>query len=81
MFCACAAHAEANLPPNTNVCPICLGHPGTLPVPNLQAIRFGILLGLALESEVATHSKFDRKNYFYPTYPKATKSPSMICQL
>ncbi len=70
MFCACAAHAEANLPPNTNVCPICLGHPGTLPVPNLQAIRFGILLGLALESEVATHSKFDRKNYFYPDLPK-----------
>jgi len=69
MFCACAAH-ETSVSPNTNVCPICLGHPGTLPVPNEQALRWGILVGLALNCDIAAHSKFDRKNYFYPDLPK-----------
>ncbi len=70
MFCACSAH-ETSAPPNTNVCPICLAHPGVLPVPNEQAIRFGVLMGLALNCTIAPHSKFDRKNYFYPDLPKA----------
>jgi aspartyl-tRNA(Asn)/glutamyl-tRNA(Gln) amidotransferase subunit B len=70
MFCACPAHA-ASVAPNTNICPICLGHPGTLPVPNEQALHFAILMGLALHCKIAAHSKFDRKNYFYPDLPKA----------
>lgn len=70
MFCGCSAH-DAGAAPNTNVCPICLGHPGVLPVPNAQAIRFGVLMGLALNCTIAARSKFDRKNYFYPDLPKA----------
>lgn len=70
MFCACPAHDIGALP-NTNVCAICLGNPGTLPVPNEQAIRFGTMMGLALNCKIASHSKFDRKNYFYPDLPKA----------
>ena len=70
MFCGCSAHSE-NVPPNTNVCPVCMGHPGTLPLPNEQAIRFAVLLGLALNGKITPHSKFDRKNYFYPDLPKA----------
>lgn len=70
MFCACPAH-DFGAAPNTHVCNICLGHPGTLPVPNEQAIRYGVLMGLALNCTIAGHSKFDRKNYFYPDLPKA----------
>lgn len=70
MFCGCSAH-ETAAAPNTHVCPICLGHPGVLPVPNEQAIRFGVLMGLAINCTIAPHSKFDRKNYFYPDLPKA----------
>ena len=70
MFCSCPAH-DVGASPNTNVCAICLGNPGTLPVPNEQAIRFGTMMGLALNCKIASHSKFDRKNYFYPDLPKA----------
>ncbi len=70
MFCGCPTHDSA-VAPNTNVCPICLGHPGVLPVPNVQAIRYGVRMGLALNCDIAPHSKFDRKNYFYPDLPKA----------
>ncbi|OGL62410.1 glutaminyl-tRNA synthase (glutamine-hydrolyzing) subunit B [Candidatus Uhrbacteria bacterium RIFCSPHIGHO2_02_FULL_47_44] len=70
MFCACPAH-DVGASPNTNVCAICLGNPGTLPVPNEQAIRYGTMMGLALNCSIASHSKFDRKNYFYPDLPKA----------
>ncbi|MEK7614990.1 MAG: Asp-tRNA(Asn)/Glu-tRNA(Gln) amidotransferase subunit GatB [Patescibacteria group bacterium] len=70
MFCSCSAH-ETSAEPNTNVCPVCLANPGVLPVPNEQAIRFGVLMGLALNCTIAPHSKFDRKNYFYPDLPKA----------
>ncbi len=69
MFCACQAHEVAT--PNTNICPVCMGHPGTLPVVNAEAVRFGIRMGLALECKIADRSKFDRKNYFYPDLPKA----------
>lgn len=70
LFCACLAHAD-NAPPNTNVCAVCLGHPGTLPVLNARALRFAVMLGLALNGKIASHSKFDRKHYFYPDLPKA----------
>jgi aspartyl-tRNA(Asn)/glutamyl-tRNA(Gln) amidotransferase subunit B len=68
MFCGCPNAFGA--PPNTNVCPICLGHPGTLPVPNEKAIEFIVKIGLALDCRVAPHSLFHRKNYFYPDMPK-----------
>lgn len=70
MFCGCSAHEEGALP-NTNVCPVCTGHPGTLPVPNAGALRYAVLLGLALNGTITEHSKFDRKHYFYPDLPKA----------
>ena len=57
--------------PNVNVCPVCLGHPGALPVANREAIMAVIKVGLALGAAVNTASKFDRKNYFYPDLPKA----------
>ncbi len=69
MFCACNNDANDKAP-NTTVCPVCLGHPGTLPVPNKQAIDWVILTGLALHSKINRLSKFDRKNYFYPDLPK-----------
>jgi aspartyl-tRNA(Asn)/glutamyl-tRNA(Gln) amidotransferase subunit B len=68
MFCGCLN--EFGAPPNTNVCPICLGHPGTLPVPNEKAIEYTIKIGLALACEIAPRSLFHRKNYFYPDMPK-----------
>ncbi len=68
MFCPCPNVFGA--PPNTQTCPVCLGHPGTLPVPNREAIARIIKIGLALNSEIAPHSLFHRKNYFYPDMPK-----------
>ncbi len=68
MFCGCALSFGEE--PNTRTCPICLGHPGTLPVPNARAIHFGLMIGMALECELAPRSIFHRKNYFYPDLPK-----------
>ena len=72
-FQKCFANARiiriANIA-NTNVCPVCLAHPGTLPVANGEAIRKVRMVGLALHSDVKEYSKFDRKNYFYPDLPK-----------
>jgi aspartyl-tRNA(Asn)/glutamyl-tRNA(Gln) amidotransferase subunit B len=68
MFCGCVNEFGAK--PNTNVCPICLGHPGTLPVPNEKAIEYTVKIGLALDCQIAPHSLFHRKNYFYPDMPK-----------
>ncbi len=70
MFCSCENGYELKDQPNTNICPVCMGHPGTLPVANQQAIDWTIKVGLALECEIARESKFDRKNYFYPDLPK-----------
>jgi aspartyl-tRNA(Asn)/glutamyl-tRNA(Gln) amidotransferase subunit B len=68
MFCGCPN--EFGAPPNTHVCEVCLGHPGTLPVPNERAIEYAIRIGLAVECEIAPRSLFHRKNYFYPDMPK-----------
>ena len=68
IFCGCAN--ELGAPPNTNVCPVCLGMPGVLPVPNEEAIRKTALTGMVLNCEISRYSKFDRKNYFYPDMPK-----------
>ncbi len=69
MFCLCDNDAE-NKAPNTTVCPICMAHPGTLPVANKHAIEWTILTGLALNCKINRLSKFDRKNYYYPDLPK-----------
>ena len=68
MFCGCEPSFGAE--PNTRTCQICLAHPGTLPVPNEQAVRLALQIALALECEVAPRSIFARKNYFYPDIPK-----------
>lgn len=68
MFCGCPAHFGAE--PNTNVCPVCLGLPGALPVPNERAIEWIAAIGLALDCEIAHRSQFHRKNYFYADQPK-----------
>jgi aspartyl-tRNA(Asn)/glutamyl-tRNA(Gln) amidotransferase subunit B len=68
MFCACPTTFGGE--PNTQTCPVCLGQPGSLPVPNKRAIEYLMLIGLALDCRVAPHSLFHRKNYFYPDMPK-----------
>ncbi len=68
MWCGCANTFGA--PPNTNVCPVCLGLPGVLPVPNEEALRLTVLTGLLLNCTIPPHAKFDRKNYFYPDASK-----------
>ncbi len=69
MFCACSADAFG-AQPNTHVCPVCMGMPGTLPAINEEAVRFTVMAGLALNSSIQAHSVFARKNYFYPDLPK-----------
>lgn len=70
MFCGCKNNPHDSQP-NTHICPVCLAHPGTLPVPNEQAIEMVLLFGQAVHAQPATYSEFDRKNYFYPDIPKA----------
>jgi aspartyl-tRNA(Asn)/glutamyl-tRNA(Gln) amidotransferase subunit B len=68
LFCGCSTRFGA--PPNTQVCPVCLGHPGSLPVLNHRAVELAIRTGLALNCRIAEVTKWDRKNYFYPDLPK-----------
>ncbi|MEL4895550.1 Asp-tRNA(Asn)/Glu-tRNA(Gln) amidotransferase subunit GatB [Crocosphaera sp. Alani8] len=68
IFCHCST--EFDSPPNTNVCSICLGYPGVLPVLNEEVLASAVKLGLALNAKIAPYSKFDRKHYFYPDLPK-----------
>ncbi len=68
LFCSCSARFGA--PPNTLTCPVCAGHPGTLPVLNERALELAIAAGLAFGCRIARYTKFDRKNYFYPDLPK-----------
>jgi aspartyl-tRNA(Asn)/glutamyl-tRNA(Gln) amidotransferase subunit B len=80
MFCACENRFGAD--PNTLTCPLCLGHPGVLPVINQAAVEKAIQIGLALDCEIAPVSQFHRKNYFYPDSPKAyqiTQYDQPIC--
>ena len=70
MFCDSKNGLGLEREPNVNICPVCTGQPGTLPVPNAQAIEFVQMAGLALGCELRLQSKFDRKNYFYPDLPK-----------
>ncbi|GKU76094.1 aspartyl/glutamyl-tRNA(Asn/Gln) amidotransferase subunit B [Paenibacillus sp. L3-i20] len=69
IFCGCSTAFGA--PANTHTCPVCLGHPGVLPVLNRQAVEFAMKASMALNCQIADISKFDRKNYFYPDSPKA----------
>ncbi len=69
MFCQCRADYFGK-EPNSQVCPVCLGMPGALPVPNIEAIKYCQLIGKALNCKIAKSSKFDRKHYFYPDLPK-----------
>lgn len=69
IFCSCST--EFGAPPNTNVCPICLAHPGTLPVLNTHAVELAMKAAMALNCEIADTMTFDRKNYFYPDLPRA----------
>jgi aspartyl-tRNA(Asn)/glutamyl-tRNA(Gln) amidotransferase subunit B len=68
MFCSCANKSGGD--PNTRVCPVCMGYPGVLPVPNKKAIEKTVIAGLLTECKIANFSKFDRKSYFYPDMPK-----------
>jgi len=69
MFCA-SLNDPNEKRPNVNVCPVCMGHPGTLPVINQEAVRYVLICGRALNGKLADYSQFDRKNYFYPDLPK-----------
>ena len=78
MFCDCLNETwkigldpeSSGLEPNKNTCPVCLAHPGTLPVINMDAVKMVIKAGLALNCKIRDKSKFDRKQYFYPDLPK-----------
>jgi len=70
MFCGCINNPDEKIP-NVNICPVCMAHPGTLPVINKKAVENVIKVGLAINSNIADFTEFDRKNYFYPDIPKS----------
>lgn len=76
MFCGCD-NASIDAEPNTNVCPVCLALPGTLPVINKGAVELAIRMGYGLNAKIAEHTSFDRKNYFYPDSPKGYQITQM----
>src|SRR4051812_4355187 len=81
IFCGCPT--EFGMAPNEQVCPVCLGMPGVLPVLNKEAVELGIRAGLALNCHIAEECHFDRKNYFYPDLPKGyqiSQYEHPICQ-
>src|SRR5271168_3416274 len=69
MFCACLNNPDEK-EPNKNICPVCMAHPGALPVINKEAVRKVLRVGAALNASLADTTVFDRKNYFYPDIPK-----------
>ena len=75
MFCGCVNQYGGAM--NSQVCPVCLGLPGSLPVPNEEAIRRTIVTGLMLGCRIAPVARFDRKNYFYPDMPKKLSDQSV----
>ena len=81
IFCGCSTKFGSN--PNTNVCPVCLGHPGVLPVLNKKVVEYAVLMGLATNHEIKKRSIFARKNYFYPDSPKGWQTSQFdepICE-
>lgn len=76
MFCGCD-NASIDAEPNTNVCPVCLALPGSLPVINKGAVELAIIMGLGFNAKIAKHTSFDRKNYFYPDSPKGYQITQM----
>ena len=70
MFCTSKNDSEESRP-NVNICPVCLAHPGVLPVINREAVKYVLKVGVALKGELADYTEFDRKSYFYPDLPKA----------
>lgn len=70
MFCSCQRLDPDSAEANSAICPICLGHPGTLPTLNREAVKLAVMTGLALKGEIQPKTKFDRKHYFYPDLPK-----------
>ena len=77
LFCSCSTNTDAE--PNTNICPVCMGLPGSLPYLNHHVVEQGMLAGFALNCGIRHKSLFFRKSYFYPDLPKGTKSASAIC--
>src|SRR3990167_2407069 len=69
MFCGCKNDSDEKKP-NVNICPVCMAHPGTLPVINMEAVKSVLRVGLALGSQLADYTEWDRKNFFYPDIPK-----------
>jgi len=80
MFCDCLNDPEEK-EPNINICPICMGHPGTLPVINNKAVKFVVKTALSLNCQIPESSRFDRKNYFYPDLPKAYQISQLYAPL
>src|SRR5260221_3730222 len=78
IFCGCST--QFGDAPNANTCPVCLGLPGTLPVLNKRAVELGMQAALALNCTVHEHSRFARKNYFYPDLPKGYRFHSTNCR-
>ena len=81
VWCGCSTKFGAE--PNTQVCPVCMGLPGTLPVLNREAVAYAIKAGLALNCSIAPEARFDRKHYFYPDLPKAyqiTQNDHPLCR-